>query len=99
MEEANQFIQENRETPYSLKVLNREDSVRFVEVCRKNNLHILGFDGFHRRSDLGPNRVQIDTAYSRDFSELDKNQAYSKALDFFDHHSEDIIYEFVYNSN
>jgi len=97
--EIHKFLDENSEPNYGFGRLDSKNALVFVELLRKNNLPILGFDGFHRRTDISSHAVQIDQQFSRDFSGKSLEESLRLAEEFFRTLEEkNLIFEMVYPS-
>ena len=98
MNEIQQFLYNKSFTPYGVGMLSPDEAIEFVNLCKKYKLPIYGFEGFHKRTDISPSAIQIDQAYSANYSELDPSEAYDLALEFFQNHKEDnILYQITYD--
>lgn len=87
------FINENAIPDYSMKLLKLSDAIKFVKLCRDEDVILYGFDGFYLR----PDGVQIEQSLSADYSKYSKKESYNFANKFFTKQSnENIGYEMVY---
>lgn len=99
MNKIEQFISDHRLNQYPYGILfNSVDGLVFLDLLKKHNRVLYGFDGFHMLKDgISQDAIQIDQAYSPDYSKEDFETAYKKAVDFLDKHREENIgYEFAY---
>ena len=98
MNEIEQFISDHRLKQYPHgTMLSSEEGLAFLSLLKKHNRALYGFDGFHMLKGISQDAIQIDQAYSPDYSSADFETAYKKAVDFIEkHREENVVYEFVY---
>lgn len=75
-----------------LFLYSRETALEFVKACRKENIDLLGIDGF----SLIDNSIQPSMADSIDFSSLFlEGNVYRKAIDFLEIRPSDMVFEIL----
>lgn len=94
MEDLEEFVERHYIKNSGLRLLNSEDAIKFVELCRARSIKLGGFDGFY----IHPEGVQIESSLSRDYSHNSKEEAENLALKFLSEHRDggtNIGYEMV----
>jgi hypothetical protein len=75
-----------------LFLYSRENAIAFVKACNKEQIRLLGIDGF----SLTGNSIQPDLQHSIDFSSLFfEGDVCKKAIDFLETRSDDLFFEVV----
>lgn len=78
-----------------LLLFSKEDAIAFVSACEKNDIQILGIDGFYVADD----RTQPSMENSIDYSSSDYRQqlksVYSFAIRFLEEKDEDLLFEII----
>ena len=75
-------------------ILTREDSIAFVEACKKESIAILGIDGFYLREE----KIQPSMENGIDFTSSSYNNSkgiYSDAIDFLNQRDRNMYFEIV----
>ena len=75
-------------------VMSKENSIKFVEACKKESIAILGIDGFYLRKE----GIQPSMANSIDFSSSDykgSKDFYKEAIIFLKARDENLYFEIV----
>lgn len=98
MDEIQNFLNNKWHKPYGVGYLMSDDALEFVMLCKKHQIRISGFDGFHRRTDVSPSAVQIDQKFSANYSDIPTEKGYELASEYFTKHKGDgMLYEFTYS--
>lgn len=92
-------------------IFSKKDAIEFISACKKENIRILGIDGFFRGKDIShpsipnlsvtPDSIQPSIDNSVDFSSdhyIQKTDSiYTDATDFLKAKDENLFFEIVCN--